>query len=339
MKSKVPSNKPRSPNGLTPIGFLMGRPFGPQVAPASIRSMGPRLPLALGSRRLFNAMLLWSMALDRQRAESPHIEGTPQGSVEPAWRFLPDRQDTGRVVTSKRMISRISGETLAGQTASVQQTSRPGAPPESRAVNMPVARATIIPVQPAAERSASDAPTAAVLPGRQQALAQPMVYQTSVPRQLVIPTLHLGSSGVPVRRSAERHVGGASTPLITRMLPAAAQPGRLIEVPGRQPTFENGAREHSQQSRETAQLTSGHERPRSESVPDIAGPVRFRASAARELALAVQEVSRIVAERSPATLLPAPRDAPPAQPEKLERGDIFGLAQREQRERAFRMGR
>jgi hypothetical protein len=72
-----------------------------------------------------------------------------------------------------------------------------------------------------------------------------------------------------------------------------------------------------------------------------ASPGRFRSSVAREVALLVREVTRVVEDRG--RLAPEPPRRPaqlsPAPVPRLDAAEVFRLAQHEHRERAFRMGR
>ena len=71
-----------------------------------------------------------------------------------------------------------------------------------------------------------------------------------------------------------------------------------------------------------------------------ANPGRFRPTVAREVALLVKEVTRVVEERVRPAPEPPPRQAQPLPPPapQLDPAEVFRLAQREYRERAFRMG-
>jgi hypothetical protein len=72
-----------------------------------------------------------------------------------------------------------------------------------------------------------------------------------------------------------------------------------------------------------------------------ASPGRFRSTVAREVAWLVREVTRVIEERGrPAPEPPRrPAQLPPAPAPRLDAAEVFRLAQREHRERAFRMGR
>lgn len=83
-------------------------------------------------------------------------------------------------------------------------------------------------------------------------------------------------------------------------------------------------------------------RPEGGQTPDEpAGPRQFRSTVAREVALLVKEVTRVVEKRDRQIPAPPPQQAQPLlrPAPKLDAAEVFRLLERASRERAFRMGR